>query len=117
MWLPSSYVLRFSSSVAVLFMLLSFMGCNLSSAGGPRPGPPPPPTGNVPHFDHVVLVVEENSSYADVIGSSEMPYLNSLASQYGVATQYFANTHPSIGNYFVLTTGQIVTNDDSFTGR
>src|SRR6202035_2336461 len=34
-----------------------------------------------------------------------------------LATQYFANTHPSIGNYFMLTTGQIVTNDDSFTGR
>jgi phosphatidylinositol-3-phosphatase len=64
-----------------------------------------------------VLVVEENSSYSEVIGSSEMPYLNSLAMQYGLATQYFANTHPSIGNYFMLTTGQIVTNDDSFTGR
>lgn len=45
-----------------------------------------------------------------------MPYLNSLANQYGLATQYYANTHPSIGNYFMLTTGQIVTNDDSFTG-
>jgi acid phosphatase len=45
-----------------------------------------------------------------------MPYLNSLASQYGLATQYFANTHPSIGNYFMLTTGQLVTNDDSFAG-
>ncbi len=45
-----------------------------------------------------------------------MPYLNGLATQYGVATQYFADTHPSIGNYFMLTTGQIVTNDDSFTG-
>ena len=32
------------------------------------------------------------------------------------ATQYFANTHPSIGNYFMLTTGQLVTNDDAFTG-
>ena len=63
-----------------------------------------------------MLVVEENSSYSEVIGSSEMPYLNSLATQYGLATQYFANTHPSIGNYFMLTTGQIVTNDDSFTG-
>ena len=41
--------------------------------------------------------------------------LNSLASQYGLATQYFANTHPSIGNYFMLTTGQLVTNDDGFT--
>jgi phosphatidylinositol-3-phosphatase len=45
-----------------------------------------------------------------------MPYLNSLATQYRLATRYFANTHPSIGNYFMLTTGQIVTNDDSFTG-
>ena len=43
-----------------------------------------------------------------------MPYLNSLASKYGLATQYFADTHPSIGNYFMLTTGQIITNDDSF---
>ena len=64
-----------------------------------------------------MLVVEENSSYSEVIGSSEMPYLNSLATQYGLAAQYFANTHPSIGNYFMLTTGQIVTNDDSFTSR
>lgn len=63
-----------------------------------------------------MLVVEENSSYSEVIGNPEMPYLNSLATQYGLATQYFANTHPSIGNYFMLTTGQIVTNDDSFTG-
>lgn len=45
-----------------------------------------------------------------------MPYLNSLATQYGLATQYFANTHPSIGNYFMMTTGQLVTNNDSFTG-
>jgi acid phosphatase len=41
-----------------------------------------------------------------------MPYLNSLATQYGLATQYYANTHPSIGNYFELATGQILTNDD-----
>ena len=93
------------------------MGCSISSAGAPRPTPSPTPTGTVPHFGHVALVVEENSSYSEVIGSSEMPYLNSLATQYGLATQYFANTHPSIGNYFMLTTGQIVTNDDSFTGR
>jgi hypothetical protein len=33
----------------------------------------------VPQFGHVVLVVEENHSYSSVIGSSAMPYLNSLA--------------------------------------
>jgi len=109
--------LLLSTTATVLFVLLASLGCGLSSAGAPRPTPPPPSTGTVPQFGHVVLVVEENSSYSEVIGSSEMPYLNSLATQYGLATQYFANTHPSIGNYFMLTTGQIVTNDDSFTGR
>ncbi len=73
-------------------------------------------TGGVPSFGNVFLVMEENHSYSSVIGSSSMPYLNSLAQEYGLATQYFANTHPSIGNYFELTTGQIITNDDSFSG-
>lgn len=73
-------------------------------------------TGGVPAFGHVLLVVEENHSYSSVIGNLSMPYLNSLAKQYGLATQYFANTHPSIGNYFELTTGQIITNDDGYSG-
>ncbi len=67
----------------------------------------------VPKSNHVVLLLEENHSYSSVIGSASMPYLNSLAAQNGLATQYFANTHPSIGNYFMLTTGQIVTNNDA----
>jgi acid phosphatase len=45
-----------------------------------------------------------------------MPFLNSLASHNSLARQYFANTHPSIGNYFMMTTGQIITNNDAFTG-
>ena len=68
--------------------------------------------GTTPSFGHVFIVVEENTDYASVIGNSSMPYLNGLAQQYGLATQYYANTHPSIGNYFELSTGQILTNDD-----
>ncbi len=75
--------------------------------------PPPPPSTTL--FGHAILVVEENHNYGDVVGSSSMPYLNSLISQFGLATQYYANTHPSIGNYFMLTTGQTLTNDDSQT--
>ncbi|PYV27680.1 MAG: hypothetical protein DMG24_04075 [Acidobacteria bacterium] len=69
----------------------------------------------LPAFGHVVIVPLENNAYSSVVSSPSMPYLNSLISQYGLATQYFANTHPSIGNYFMLTTGQILTNDDSQT--
>jgi len=74
--------------------------------------PPPPPQAGVPASNHVVLLLEENHMYSDVIGSGAMPYLSSLASKYGLATQYYADTHPSIGNYFMLTTGQILTNND-----
>src|SRR5436305_1196536 len=67
----------------------------------------------VPASSHVFLLVEENHSYSSVIGSSSMPYLNSLASKYGLATQYYPNTHPSIGNYFMMTPGHTITNNDS----
>src|SRR5439155_1217748 len=70
----------------------------------------PPPPGSS-QFGHVFVVTEENTDYVDVTTSS-MPYLMGLAAQYGLATQYYANTHPSIGNYFELATGQILTNDD-----
>ncbi len=45
-----------------------------------------------------------------------MPFLNSLANQYSLATNYFADAHPSLPNYFMLTTGQIITLDDAFSG-
>ncbi len=69
----------------------------------------------VPASNHVVLVVEENQSYSSVIGSSAMPYLNSLANKYGLATQYYANTHSTIGNSFEMTTGQVLTRWDGYT--
>src|SRR5664279_5332091 len=68
----------------------------------------------IPASHHVVVVVEENHDYSQVIGTGAMPYLNSLANQYGLATQYYADTHPSIGNYFMMTTGQIITNNDNY---
>jgi phosphatidylinositol-3-phosphatase len=62
----------------------------------------------------VAIVMEENTNYSSVTGSS-MPYLFGLMIQYGLATQYYANSHPSIGNYLMLTTGQVLTNNDSET--
>jgi hypothetical protein len=67
-------------------------------------------------FGHVFVVVEENEGHDDVMGNPRMPYLNSLANQYALATQYHANTHPSIGNYFMMTVGDIVTNSDGYSG-
>jgi phosphatidylinositol-3-phosphatase len=54
---------------------------------------------------HVVVIVFENKEYAAIRGSSEAPYINSLADQYGLAERYFANTHPSLPNYLDLIAG------------
>lgn len=70
----------------------------------------------VPASRHVVVVIEENHGYSQVIGNRNMPYINSLANHYSLATHYYANTHPSIGNYFMMTVGEIVTNNDGYNG-
>jgi len=76
------------------------------------------PSAIAPGFtvNHVFIVMEENHSYSEVIGNPAMPYLNSLASTYSSWPAYYADTHPSIGNYFMLTTGQIITNNDGYMG-
>ncbi len=89
------------------------LGCGGSSPSNTQPTPVP---ASGPTFSHVVVLVEENHSYSEVIGNTSMPYLNQLVSQYGLATQYFANAHPSLPNYLVLTTGQIESTDNNFSG-
>ena len=73
-----------------------------------------PCAAQIPQSNPVVLLVEENHSFEGVIGNAGMPFFNELAQKYGLAADFYADTHPSIGNYFMLTTGQIITNDDGF---
>lgn len=54
---------------------------------------------------HVVIVVEENHGFADIIGSSAAPYLNALARGSALMTRSFALTHPSEPNYLALFSG------------
>lgn len=60
--------------------------------------------------------MEENQSYSTVAGNTkDWPNLNNLIKDGALPTNYYANVHPSIGNYFMLTTGQILTTSDSST--
>ena len=48
----------------------------------------------------------ENHSYGDIIGNrSQAPYINSLASECGLATNYHSISHPSLPNYLAATSG------------
>ena len=39
------------------------------------------------------------------MGNSAAPYINGLAQSYGLATQYYAISHPSLPNYLAMTAG------------
>ncbi|MFZ1142996.1 MAG: alkaline phosphatase family protein [Candidatus Sulfotelmatobacter sp.] len=104
------------NSLQALLVIFAFGAAQLACGGGSSSMVQTPVSPGQPAFSHVILVMEENHDYSEVIGSASIPYFNSLASQYGLATQYFANTHPSLPNYLVLTTGLMEASDDSFTG-
>lgn len=69
-----------------------------------------------PRSKHVVMVMEENQSYSTVVGETAVwPNLNKLIAEGALPTKYYADSHPSIGNYFMLTTGQLLTTNDNST--
>jgi phosphatidylinositol-3-phosphatase len=53
----------------------------------------------------VVVVVMENAEYSEVLGNPAAPYIHALVRRYGLATQSFAISHPSLPNYLALTSG------------
>ena len=59
----------------------------------------------IPTPAHIVIVVEENHSAANVIGDKSAPFMNSLAANGALMTQSYAETHPSEPNYLALFSG------------
>ena len=60
-----------------------------------------------PHrYDHVVIVIEENTDYAQVLGNRvDAPFINELADGGVNFTEFYAITHPSQPNYIHLFSG------------
>ena len=60
---------------------------------------------SAPTYTHVIWIWMENHSYNTIIGSSQAPYINSVASECGLATNYHNISHPSLPNYMAGTSG------------
>ncbi len=65
---------------------------------------------SLPRPAHVVVIVEENKSLAEIVGNGSAPYLNSLVRQGALFTASHGTMHPSLPNYFALFAG--LTNDN-----
>jgi acid phosphatase len=60
------------------------------------------------------MITEENHSYEDIVGNSQMPYYNQLINQYGLATQFYSDQHSSLPALMWLVAGAPVTlNNDT----
>jgi len=62
-------------------------------------------SGELAHPDHIVIVIEENKSYTQIIGNREAPYINELAKRGAQFPQSYGITHPSQPNYLALFSG------------
>ncbi|MDG0793443.1 alkaline phosphatase family protein [Cohnella ginsengisoli] len=64
--------------------------------------------------DHIVIVIEENHSYQEIIGNPAAPYMNELFNTGASLVNHFATRHPSQPNYLDLFSGssQSVKGDD-----
>jgi acid phosphatase len=85
--------------LALLFVLAS-MSCQHPAAAA-EPWPP-----GLPVYDHIVIVVEENKDFEQILSDqSAAPYLRQLAAEGAVFNRMFAEEHYSEGNYFWLFSG------------
>src|SRR5215468_3341112 len=73
-------------------------GGTVASVGAPSP--------RMPRYTHIFIIVAENKGYDLIIGpGTAAPNIDSLARRYGLATQFFAEVHPSEGNYIAMLAG------------
>ena len=100
----------------IVWTLVALVSMTLAACA-PQAGGTSGATTPIPRYQHIFLIVMENHSYDDIIGSSQAPHLNALANQFGLATNYWAVTHPSEPNYVALIGGSYfgIANDNPYT--
>ncbi|HXQ10436.1 MAG TPA: alkaline phosphatase family protein [Caulobacteraceae bacterium] len=70
----------------------------------------------VPRYEHVIVIVEENKSYEQILNPAAAPNIAGLAAQYGDAAQFFSEVHPSEANYVAILGGDTfgIHDDDAY---
>jgi len=81
-------------------VLLAAGPCVFSLASTPGDSAP-----RLPRPDHIVVVIEENHAYSQIINSPDAPYINSLVARGALFTRSFGVTYPSQPNYLALFSG------------
>jgi hypothetical protein len=65
------------------------------------------------NFQHVFVIMMENTGYDSLIGNPNAPFINDAAARFGLASNYFGVIHPSQPNYIAITAGQTGVDSDN----
>ena len=99
------------SLVAVLVALMA------PKTGSAQAAPSANNRSDLENYQHVFVIMMENTGYDSLIGNPNAPWINTAAQTYGIATNYYGVTHPSQPNYIAATSGSTngVANDNDTT--
>jgi len=103
-------------NVAVLALLVAVFSAGLGVAASRASSVPTRRDLAVPRYAHIFVIIEENKDYGQVVGSSDAPTITRLAHEYGNATDFYAETHPSEPNYVAFIGGYTygIRDDDGY---
>ncbi len=103
-------------NLAVLALLVAALSTGLGVAASRASSAPTRRDLAVPRYAHIFVIIEENKDYGQVIGSSDAPTITRLAHEYGNATDFYAETHPSEPNYVAFVGGYTygIRDDDGY---
>jgi hypothetical protein len=105
--------------------MFAALGGSLSAPAAQSHGPGTVETGaaagtasaSMPRYSHIFVIVEENKGYAQILGPSSLaPNIQRLAHSYGLASEFYAEVHPSEANYIAMLGGDTfgIHDDDAF---
>jgi phosphatidylinositol-3-phosphatase len=73
--------------------------------------------GAMPRYSHIFMIIEENKEVGQVMSHPQWaPAIHRLAAEYGQASEFYAETHPSEGNYIAMLGGDTfeIQDDDAY---
>ncbi|SRR5579872_780747 len=72
--------------------------------------------GAVPRYAHIFVIVLENKDQSQVIDPAAAPNIARLAKTYGLASHFYAESHPSEPNYVAMVSGDTygIRDDDAY---
>jgi phospholipase C len=63
------------------------------------------PSDPLPRYEHIIVIIEENHGFGQIVGNPNAPNFNRLATTYGLASRFYGEVHPSEGNYVAMIGG------------